>query len=201
MAMCHTHKLFFSVLIIASSVHGISAKTTTSTSPFPRNPERSQAASASSSSTFVTDERNNREQDHGDPNAPLAENPVTADDITEALKAIVQLVLQKKEELVEGFVNWVKAKIVDILEKSGLITHKLAGQQRVRKSSPWTRSSQATDEDEAHDQEGRGSGKDDVLMSFMGRNLHYEDLHFVERIVLDAVDVIKAWQSRYGSDQ
>ena len=41
---------------------------------------------------------------------------------------------------------------------------------------------------------------DDIIVPILGTAIRYEDVHFLERVVLDTVDVVKAWQRRYAKD-
>ena len=150
------------------------AKTTTSTTPFERRlPTDTPSGSSSRTSTPVI--------------------TATENDIAESMKQLVTQLLFLKEMFVKQALAWLKAGLFEVLAKAGLVIP--AEKDRVRKSSPWTEShNDAGDEAEVKDADKAG-----VLLSFMGKNVRYEDLAFVERIVLDTVDVIKAWQSKFNS--
>lgn len=97
--------------------------------------------------------------------------PNPTDAILDSFRDFLHQLMSQRDYLVLQAAEWIKSVLTEALVRMGLI--RPPAEEKVER-------------------------RDDIILPVLGGALRYEDVFFLERIILDTVDVVRSWQRRYA---
>ncbi|XP_059091168.1 uncharacterized protein LOC131886784 [Tigriopus californicus] len=97
--------------------------------------------------------------------------PNPTDAVLDSFREFLHQIMAQRDHLVLQAAEWIKAVLTEALIRMGLIRPPV---------------------------EEKIDRRDDIILPVLGGALRYEDVFFLERIILDTVDVVRSWQRRYA---